>query len=146
MDFRFEGSVELYDKIEQLKGLLAHKNPNHKMGDLFEMLCDLGIKEFMPKKKFAAPRAALPQNKPAPAIAVSQSVRREVWHASSGKCEKCQSQHALEIDHRRPKGKGGPNTRENLRLLCRNCNQREAIKEYGVAKMENFLGKIRLEN
>ncbi|MEK7357089.1 MAG: HNH endonuclease signature motif containing protein [Bdellovibrionota bacterium] len=34
---------------------------------------------------------------------------------------------------------GGPNELENLRLVCRSCNQRSAIEVYGVEKMENYI-------
>ena len=40
------------------------------------------------------------------------------------------------IDHRHPKGLGGSDHLENLRLLCRSCNQRAAIEIFGVEKTE----------
>jgi hypothetical protein len=43
-------------------------------------------------------------------------------------------------DHLWPKAKGGQYSLENLRLLCRSCNQRAAIKHYGVDKMAPHLG------
>lgn len=42
-------------------------------------------------------------------------------------CQQCGSLHRLEFDHRKPKGLGGEDTVENLRILCRSCNQRKRI-------------------
>ncbi|NUM89448.1 MAG: HNH endonuclease, partial [Bdellovibrionales bacterium] len=49
------------------------------------------------------------------------------------------SRYALEIDHRVPRAHGGTSTPENLRLLCRSCNQRAAIQAFGLRKMEPHL-------
>jgi len=37
-------------------------------------------------------------------------------------CVFCGSHERLELDHKMPKSRGGPNTRENLQWLCRLCN------------------------
>ncbi|NUM89046.1 MAG: hypothetical protein HUU37_07570 [Bdellovibrionales bacterium] len=50
VEVRFQASHELREKIEILKGLLAHKHPNFPLGELFEKLCDLGIQEWDPGK------------------------------------------------------------------------------------------------
>ena len=67
-------------------------------------------------------------------------IRREVYLRAQGKCEKCGSTHALEIDHIYPKALGGSDSAENLRLLCRHCNQRAAIQVMGIEKMVGYLG------
>ncbi len=66
-------------------------------------------------------------------------INREVWQESHHACSNCGSKRALEIDHRHPKAKGGENSKENLRILCRFCNQRAAIKEFGQLKMDLYL-------
>lgn len=66
-------------------------------------------------------------------------VRRQVWINAQGKCQLCSSKFALEYDHILPFGLGGRSCAENLRLLCRNCNQRKAIESYGLAKMSKHL-------
>lgn len=70
---------------------------------------------------------------------ISARLRDEIWMRADNKCEKCGSQHALQIDHIKPKAKGGSNDPDNLRLLCRNCNQRAAIEEFGADQMELYL-------
>ncbi|PWU16697.1 MAG: HNH endonuclease, partial [Bdellovibrio sp.] len=64
---------------------------------------------------------------------------RAIWQRAGSKCEKCGSQFALQIDHCRPWALGGDHQFENLRLLCRNCNQRAAIETFGSQKMNDFL-------
>ncbi|NUM87962.1 MAG: HNH endonuclease [Bdellovibrionales bacterium] len=166
LEVRFQASHELREKIEILKGLLAHKHPNIPLGELFEKLCDLGIEEWDPGKppKRAArthesPAAeqvaeqgdatkippvaqqvkAQPLPPPNPPAAPRVNARRLVWQKARNRCENCHSRYALEIDHRIPRAQGGSNTPENLRLLCRSCNQRAAIQAFGLRKMEKHL-------
>lgn len=72
---------------------------------------------------------------------ISAEVKREVWLRSEGKCVHCESTFALEFDHIRPFAKGGTNEPANLRLLCRNCNQRHAIESFGGTKMAEQLAR-----
>ena len=53
--------------------------------------------------------------------------KREVFSRDKT-CQKCGTIHYLNFEHVRPWALGGNTTKENLRLLCRNCNQRERIK------------------
>ena len=52
--------------------------------------------------------------------------QKEVFQRDQ-KCQQCDSKHRLEFDHRKPKALGGTNDAENLRMLCRNCNQRKRM-------------------
>ena len=70
---------------------------------------------------------------------ISIKIKREVWKDAGNRCVNCKSNYALETDHRTPVSLGGSSTRENLRLLCRNCNQREAIKKLGQYTMDPYL-------
>lgn len=70
---------------------------------------------------------------------ISIHVKRQVWFQAENKCQNCGSARALEIDHIKPISIGGDDNLENLRLLCRNCNQRAAIKNLGAEKMERYL-------
>ena len=71
--------------------------------------------------------------------AVSACARREIWRRDAGACVNCGSRHALEIDHSLPKSQGGSGSLANLRLLCRKCNQRAAIRTLGLKKMGPYL-------
>ncbi|MCC7405203.1 MAG: HNH endonuclease, partial [Bdellovibrionales bacterium] len=43
------------------------------------------------------------------------------------------------IDHVRPQALGGSSAPQNLRVLCRSCNQRAAIKVFGQTRMDRYL-------
>lgn len=50
----------------------------------------------------------------------------------------CGSRFRLEIDHVVPRAKGGPDTEDNLRCLCRNHNLLLAEHHFGRRKMEKY--------
>lgn len=54
-----------------------------------------------------------------------------IWKRDQGKCQNCGSIYALELDHIKPFAKGGESKKENLQLLCRNCNQRKSLENFG---------------
>lgn len=111
------------------------------------------------KTKISQPRRAVPlltqvetarkptqpqlglKSKEAPALSsryIPVPLKREIWKRDQSKCTNCGSKHALEIDHIHPYGMGGKNELNNLRLLCRPCNQHKAIREYGIQEIEKF--------
>ncbi len=146
-------SHELLAKIEKVKGLLAHKNPNLTSGDLFGLLCDRFLEEhsheMTQKVKLNRPehlspprkKSALAENAASKGRALRVHLKRQVWKRDKGQCQKCKSVHALQIDHIHPVALGGDNDLTNLRLLCRSCNQREAIKFFGVNKMAGYIDR-----
>ncbi len=115
---------ELLVKLKYLKSLMAHSDPGISDNELLHKLADLAIEKF-----------SVPGKSPIPG-----AVRREVWQRDGGKCTNCGSQHAVQYDHfPTPKSMGGPDTIDNLRLLCRNCNLRSAIEIFGAGKMAAYL-------
>jgi hypothetical protein len=126
-EYKFLASPELREKLAKLRGILAHSHPEIGLGELVEKLADIALEKL---DKTAAPRDSR-----------RQSVRKVVFRRDK-KCTNCGSTHALETDHRIAKGVGGSDSRENLRLLCRNCNQRAAIEVYGLKKMERYRTKL----
>ncbi len=68
---------------------------------------------------------------------IPQRVRDEIWNRDKARCTQCGSRRNLNIDHIQPFARGGTSTLENLRLLCFNCNQRQAIKSFGVEQIRN---------
>ena len=147
LEFRFTGPGELLEKINELKALLAHSHPNASLAELFALTLDLGIEHFK-KKRSCRPqknsRETTEKSDPPVASKVSSherhipaQLKRETW--SREKCENCGGKFALEIDHRKPFAMGGTTSSENLRILCRSCNQRAAIVTFGEEKMGEFL-------
>ncbi len=71
--------------------------------------------------------------------AIPVNTVRQIWRRDRSECRICSSQYALQIDHVQPWAWGGSNDKGNLRLLCRFCNQRQAIKKMGLKKMTHYL-------
>ena len=76
---------------------------------------------------------------------VPPRVKREVRNRDGGKCTwplanggTCDSTVRLEIDHVVPRGRGGPSTLENCRVLCDVHNREAARQIYGDAHMDLF--------
>ena len=63
---------------------------------------------------------------------IPRSIRQAVWDRDGGKCVCCSSKRNLNFDHVQPVALGGESNESNLRLLCFQCNQRQAIKTFGV--------------
>ena len=61
-----------------------------------------------------------------------------IWQRDGGCCSLCRSKTNLNIDHVRPLALGGKTELKNLRLLCFSCNQRQAIKSFGLPMMDQF--------
>jgi 5-methylcytosine-specific restriction endonuclease McrA len=72
-------------------------------------------------------------------VSLQAEIRRQVWRRDNSECSNCKSTYALVVDHIITQASGGPSTFENLRLLCRSCNQRATIKYFGQNKMEQYL-------
>jgi RNase P subunit RPR2 len=57
---------------------------------------------------------------------LNSPIKRAVFNRDQV-CQQCGAIHRLEFDHRQPRAFGGSNGLDNLRVLCRNCNQRKRI-------------------
>jgi hypothetical protein len=115
---------DLRSKLEQIRGLLAHKEGDLTLVQLLHRLCDEKLARHFEAKR--------------PKVPATSRVKKEVWERDQ-KCVNCGSMHALEVDHIVPKSAGGSDDPENLRLLCRSCNQRAAISYFGERKMGHYL-------
>lgn len=49
-----------------------------------------------------------------------------VYARDNGRCRRCEARDHVEIDHVIPWSAGGPDTSNNLRLLCHDCNQQRS--------------------
>ena len=59
---------------------------------------------------------------------IPSEVKQQVWKRDGGKCVLCPSKRDLEYDHEIPVSKGGSNTVNNIRLLCKECNRKKSGK------------------
>lgn len=134
LDFQSIEDVELREKLLRLKGLMAHSDPGLDLNQLLHRLCDQALASH---NKIKSPlRPSAPKVNSNASLA---ETRREVYRRDGGKCRNCASTYALEIDHIHPQALGGSSTLENMRLLCRPCNQRAAIDAFGQRKMSKYL-------
>ena len=116
-------SEETMELVERIKALLGK---NIEMDELVQFMAKEAIKSVEKTKfKQAKPRHSLSPAKVGRAIPAA--LKREIY-ARDKKCSNCGSIHNLNYDHILPYSMGGPTTRENLRLLCFQCNQRGRMK------------------
>jgi uncharacterized CHY-type Zn-finger protein len=126
LDFNTIEDEELRKKLLRIRGKYAHTNPIMTLHELLHKMCDNEVAEM--EKSPAAPQ-----------VKSEAHAIREVWKRDNYQCVNCKSVHALETEHIIPQAKGGKSTIENMCVLCRSCNQRRAIEEYGDEKMSQFL-------
>lgn len=74
---------------------------------------------------------------------VPAKTRRFVFTRAGFRCQelnrdgtRCESRHFLEIEHIRPRAKGGSHDLTNLELLCRDHNQIRGIRSFGIRQMQ----------
>ncbi len=67
------------------------------------------------------------QRRPGRRPYIPRCVRRAVMERD-GCCTTCGSTAELTLDHVYPYSRGGPDSEDNLQVLCRPCNQRKAAK------------------
>ena len=127
--FTGELTDETLAKLQKLKGLLAHQNPDPSVNELLSLALDHALEHLNPTKPPA--RATRPDTK--------AQIRRLIWARDQSVCTCCGSNYAVQEDHIVPESMGGEYTLENMRLLCRSCNQRAAIEKLGLRKMEPFI-------
>ena len=150
-ELRIIADEELMRKLERIKGLIAHKNPNPSYAELLEVCCHIALKSLEPKEP--SPRdlkkveslvaskvttqTTAPQTSQRRALPLA--VKRVVWKRDKGQCVQCGSRYGLEYDHLHPVCLGGGNSPDNISLKCKPCNQRAAIKKIGLHKMGPYL-------
>jgi hypothetical protein len=141
-------SRSVRDELEKARSLMRHQNPS---GDT-EAILARALRELtarLEKEKLGgAERPATPR--PAKRECVTNAVRREVIARDGLGCafvsddgQRCDCTDFLEFDHVEPKGRGNASGAENVRLLCRAHNLREAERVYGKAFMARALRDAR---
>ncbi len=66
-------------------------------------------------------------------------VKRAAFQRTKGKCQICGTHRKLEYDHKQAHALGGTSDVNNIRLLCKSCNQRQAIIQLGQVKMDQYI-------
>jgi 5-methylcytosine-specific restriction endonuclease McrA len=139
-------SPELYEKLQRIKGHLAHAIPEATYAQLIDRMSDEVLARLEKNKGItqSTAAAAVTTARPLPAgkrVYLPVALRKTVWARSGGRCEiqhagrHCNSRYRLELDHIIPLAMGGANDPMNLRLLCREHNQYEAWRKLGPERM-----------
>ena len=120
-------SKQFLDKLDRARAGQSHVQPGASREQVLEAALDL-LLEQQARRRGEVKR---PQQNPRPASPdhVTAAVRREVWAR-------------LEVDHVVPRGRGGPSTAANCRLICRVHNVLAARQVYGDAHMDLFTGRV----
>jgi hypothetical protein len=136
-------SSQFLEKLEAARRAQGHVQPGATKEQVIEVALDL-LLEKQAKRRAEVKR---PQENPRPAKVdhVTAAVKREVWARDGGKCqwpvdggETCGATVRLEVDHVVPRGKGGPSTVSNCRILCRFHNVEAARHAYGDDHIDLF--------
>lgn len=110
--------------FKELKGLLAHRKLSQDK--MFEVIFSKA------KEKIEAERFKTESKSVKPGHGktryISAADKRDTYLRDK-KCVKCGSKYGLQYGHDKPFALGGKTTRENLKILCRNCNQRDRITQ-----------------
>jgi 5-methylcytosine-specific restriction endonuclease McrA len=146
---KFTASRAMKEKVELASDLMRHANPEGELAVVLERALDLLIAELEKRKQG---RTTRPQKRPRSAkdTQVTRAARREVVERDGWRCSfvaddgrRCDARAFLEFDHEIPKGRGGGSQAENLRLLCRAHNRREAERVYGKAHVSRAISGSR---
>jgi len=125
-------SREFLTLLKQARAGESHRSP----GATDEQVLKLALEALIEKQ--GKRRACVPAK-----------VKREVVKRDGGKCQWkladggiCGSTLELEIDHVVPRGKGGSDTIDNCRILCRPHNLEAARRAYGDEVMDRFTRSV----
>ncbi len=114
-------SDSTYEKYELVRSLYYHQKLSKD--EMFRRIFDIVIHRLESDKfKINSTRKTETKNPRFIAAAVKKAV-----YLRDKVCQKCGSKNALEFDHIKPYALGGKTEIKNLRILCRNCNQRQRV-------------------
>ncbi|MGA8892044.1 MAG: HNH endonuclease [Anaeromyxobacteraceae bacterium] len=121
-------SREFLALLEKARAGESHRNPGATDEEVLKLALEVLIEKQSRRK-----------------ASVPAKVKREVVARDEGKCQwklpnggVCGATARLEIDHVVPRGKGGPSTVDNCRVLCRGHNLEAARRADGDEVMDRF--------
>jgi diadenosine tetraphosphate (Ap4A) HIT family hydrolase len=98
------------------------------------MLCEQRLQEFVSRRGLGVWDHRLLESDPVP-----DSVRYEVLKAANGRCALCgttREERPLQVDHIKPRFRGGTNAIENLQALCDECNRAKSNRDSTDFRLE----------
>jgi len=109
--------------------------------------------EDLDRSKSVGVSTPSPPSRPAPGARshIPNETKRQLLARDGLRCShvdndgtRCSARAFLEIHHRHPWARGGPDTLENLRVLCHAHNQLRAEQDFGKAHVERAVAQRRL--
>ncbi|WP_394841803.1 HNH endonuclease [Pendulispora brunnea] len=149
-EVQFTATAELKEKIEHTTNLMRHANPSGELSVLVERALDLLIATLEKSRlgKTERPVTAPPGQSTRPGY-VRRAVRRKVFERDGMQCtfvdetgQRCESRTFLELDHRKPRARGGSDEASNIRVRCKRHNGWSAERDFG----RNFIDKRKAEH
>jgi hypothetical protein len=138
---QFTASAELHDKLERLRALMRPSVPDGDLAAIVEQAVTEKLQR-LEARRFArtqAPRKTLSESETSPTTRqIPAAVKRAVYARDGGRCRyedeqgrRCTARQGLEFHHRRPFGRGGDHSVDNVSLACKCHNGYLAEVDYG---------------
>jgi hypothetical protein len=150
VSLRFSINLGTEEKLKRARELLGPS----ALADVFDRALDALLETKDPQRREArrAKKTVKKQvveekqaTKPIPAN-VTPKLKDEVLARVGHQCsyvspegKRCEEKRRLELEHVKPRGKGGDHSDANLTILCKAHNLYRAQLHYGKAKMQTFL-------
>ncbi len=136
-------SRKFLEKLQRTRDALSHSHAGASIEEVLDACLDLALKQHAKRRGLVKhPRKPV---RAAGSTAIPAAVKRDVWRRANGRCEwpldrggVCGSTRKLEFAHVVPRARGGPPTRENLKLHCRAHNVIAARRDYGDEVVDRY--------
>ena len=126
MPLRFLSKNDIISREGNLVSLNVKKLAFEQKSQI-KMLCEKALREFIVKRGRGTWDYRLLDTDPIP-----DSLRYRVLKESDGRCSLCgatKKERPLDVDHIKPRSKGGKNEYVNLQVLCSKCNRSKGNKD-----------------
>jgi 5-methylcytosine-specific restriction endonuclease McrA len=144
----FMATAELREKLERLQALMRTSVPGADLAKVIDAAVTREL-ERVEARRFAktnTPRKRVGATDTTPSSRhIPAPVRRMVHQRDGGRCtykarhgRRCTKRHDLEFHHKKPYGKGGEHSPENLALVCKPHNALLAEQDYGKDVVNKF--------
>jgi hypothetical protein len=141
----FTVSATLREKLELCRDLMSHANPSRELAPVIERALDLLLADLGRKRLARAKRPRRATEAGTKSRRISNATRRKVFERDGLRCtyvspdgRRCEARAFLELDHVHPRGLGGGDDIDNIRVRCRAHNQLSAEESFGREHVEHF--------